>query len=136
MADIDRIVVEDANGTTVAQGCPGGVKLEPSPVPYPAQDPSDNAPEASLLSTLDGDATAGVGYLSLGGAALYCDTGKHHILVWEVHKTNTRPGQNDSFSVDLCQTMQGPCLPARLVTDAMITGDQNDYLTVKVNVEP
>jgi hypothetical protein len=140
-ADIDKIVVEDANGTTLAEGCPAGAKLDPSPVPHPAQDPADNLPQSGTLGVLDGDATTGVGYVSLGGAALYCDTGKalrkgHAILIWEVHKTAARSGQSDAFSVDLCQTMKGPCLQNRLATDVELNGDQNDHANIVVSVEP
>lgn len=136
-ADIDFIALDDASGSTLALGCVT-VALTPSPVPFPATDPADNDPASGTLGTVDGDATAGTGYVSLGGATLWCDTGVEldkgdHIVIFEVHTTSGRASaKNDSFSVDLCQTMQGPCLTDPLANDILVTGSADDFVDITI----
>jgi len=136
-ADLDLISLDDSSGNTLALGCVAAA-LRPSPVPFPAADPSHNDPARGTLGAIDGDETAGTGFVSLGGATLWCDTGveiraNHHVVLFEVHRTSGRAAtKNDSFSVDLCQTMDGPCLTAPLVEDIVITGPADDYVDITV----
>jgi hypothetical protein len=136
-ADIDSITLEDSSGNTRAVGCTTAV-LDPSPVPFPATDAADNDPAGGTLDTADGDPVAGTGYVSLGGATLWCDTGVpihkgNHIILFEIHRTSGRASaQNDAFSVDLCQTMSGPCLPAPLANDIVVTGPADDYVDITI----
>jgi len=138
-ADIDKISIEDANGTTVACGCPADKKLDPYPPTYEA-DPNawhnDVNDSRNNLCTQESDVNEG--YVSLGGSILWCDTGKalkdgYHILIWEIHATSTRAGQNDPFSVDMCKTMDGPCLDHKLATDVEITGDDSDHADIVID---
>jgi hypothetical protein len=138
-ADIDKISVEDANGNTVACGCPTDVRLDPSPPMYPANPNAwHNDVNDSRNDLCTQEADVNEGYVSLGGSNLWCDIGKplkdgYHILVWEVHATATRPGQNDPFSVDMCKTMDGPCLDHKLASDVELTGSESDHADIVID---
>jgi len=138
-ADIDKISVEDANGGTVACGCPADMKLDPFPPSYEASPNAwHNDVNDSRNDVCTQDASVDTGYVSLGGSILWCDIGKplkdgYHVLIWEIHKADTRPGQNDPFSVDMCKTMNGPCLDHKLADDVSITGDESDFADIVID---